>query len=66
MFSRKLGVRWKVQTGEQIENRTPQIPLKRCCMTQRETRKISYLQSLLRTTGWRFESSPVHHLFQKQ
>jgi hypothetical protein len=35
--------------------------LKPCYMTHLEARRISYLQILLRTTGWRFESSPVHH-----
>jgi hypothetical protein len=30
-------------------------------MTLEEARRISYIENLRGTTGWRFESSPVHH-----
>ena len=63
---RRFGSR-TIREQNKLENKSrtepPKYPLKRCCMTQLEDRRISYLVISLGTTGWRFESSPVHQLF---
>jgi hypothetical protein len=62
-----LGSAGSTRLGVRPENRLRTKPSKYralpSSMTQIEARRISYITILVRTTGWRFESSPAHHLF---